>query len=40
MPSFSPYSGTATRQPLEVSSRLAIGDPQRQYDEVIGEFPV
>ena len=35
-----PYSGHAKRESLEVYSRLAIGDAQRQYDEVIGKFPV
>lgn len=35
-----PYSGHAKRQSLEVYSRLAIGDAQRQYDQVIGKFPV
>ena len=35
-----PYSGHAKRGSLEVYSRLAIGDAQRQYDEVIGKFPV
>ena len=35
-----PYSGHAKRESLEVYSRLAIGDAQRQYDQVIGKFPV
>jgi integrase/recombinase XerD len=35
-----PYSGHAKRQSLEVYSRLAIGDAQREYDHVIGKFPV
>ena len=35
-----PYSGHASRQSLEVYSRLAIGEAQHEYDEVIGRFPV
>jgi integrase/recombinase XerD len=35
-----PYSGHASRQSLEVYSRLAIGEAQQEYDEVIGRFPV
>ena len=35
-----PYSGHASRQSLEVYSRLALGDAQREYDRVIGHFPV
>jgi integrase/recombinase XerD len=35
-----PYSGHASRQSLEVYSRLAIGDAQAEYDDVIGRFPV
>ena len=35
-----PYSGHAKRQSLEVYSRLAISEAQREYDHVIGKFPV
>jgi integrase/recombinase XerD len=35
-----PYSGHASRQSLEVYSRLAIGDAQAEYEQVIGRFPV
>ena len=35
-----PYSGHASRQSLEVYSRLAIGEAQKAYDEVITRFPV
>ena len=35
-----PYSGHTKRESLEVYSRLAIGEAQQQYDQVIGRFPV
>ena len=35
-----PYSGHASRQSLEIYSRLAIGEAQREYEQVIGRFPV
>jgi hypothetical protein len=35
-----PYSGHASRQSLEIYSRLTIGDAQEEYDRVIGRFPV
>ncbi len=35
-----PYSGHASRQSLEIYSRLAMSDAQREYDQVIGRFPV
>lgn len=35
-----PYSGHATRQSLEIHSRLALADAQQRYDDVIGNFPV
>ena len=35
-----PYSGHASRQSLEVYSRLALGDAQPEYDRVISKFPV
>jgi integrase/recombinase XerD len=35
-----PYSGHTTRQSLEVYSKLSIGDAQREYNDVIGNFPV
>ncbi len=35
-----PYSGHASRQSLEIYSRLAIGDAQEEYDRAMGRFPV
>lgn len=35
-----PYSGHASRQSLEIYSRLAIGEAQDEYNNVIGRFPV
>jgi len=35
-----PYSGHATRRSLEVYSKLAIGEAQEAYNEVIGRFPL
>lgn len=35
-----PYSRHASRQSLEVYSRLALGDAQPEYDRVISKFPV
>ena len=35
-----PYSGHATRQSLEIYSRMALADAQQRYDDVIGDFPV
>jgi integrase/recombinase XerD len=35
-----PYSGHATRQSLEIYSRLALADAQQAYDKIIGQFPV
>ena len=35
-----PYSGHASRQSLEVYSKLAIGDAQKEYSRVIPHFPV
>ena len=35
-----PYSGHATRQSLEIYSRLAIEDAQEAYDRVIDDFPI
>ena len=35
-----PCSGHATRQSLEIYSRLALADAQQRYDEVVGNFPV
>ncbi len=35
-----PYSGHASRQSLEIYSRLAISEAQAEYDQVIGRFPV
>ncbi|MEH2313024.1 MAG: hypothetical protein V7K35_16845 [Nostoc sp.] len=35
-----PYSGHSSRQSLEVYSRLSIGKAQKEYDGVMGKFPV
>jgi integrase len=35
-----PYSGHATRQSLEIYSRIALADAQQRYDDAIGDFPV
>ena len=35
-----PYSGHASRQSLEVYSRLAIAEAQDEYNSVIERFPV
>ncbi len=35
-----PYSGHVSRQSLEVYSRLAINEAQKEYDQVISRFPV
>jgi integrase/recombinase XerD len=35
-----PYSGHASRQSLEIYSRLAITDAHEEYDRAIGRFPV
>ena len=35
-----PYSGHTSRQSREIYSRLAMSDAQREYNEVIGRFPV
>jgi integrase/recombinase XerD len=35
-----PYSGHASRQSLEIYSRLAIGEAQQEYEQAIGRFPV
>jgi integrase/recombinase XerD len=35
-----PYSGHASRESLEVYSRLAITEAQEQYNQVIGRFPI
>jgi integrase/recombinase XerD len=35
-----PYSGHASRQSLEIYSRLALAEAQDEYDQVIGRFPV
>src|SRR5205823_6995652 len=35
-----PYSGHASRQSLEIYSRLAIADAQTAYAGVMGRFPV
>ena len=35
-----PYSGHASRQSLEIYSRLSLADAQASYDEAITRFPV
>lgn len=35
-----PYSGHATRESLEIYSRIAITDAQESYEKAIGSFPV
>jgi integrase/recombinase XerD len=35
-----PYSGHDSRSSLEIYSKLSINDAQKEYDEVIGKFPV
>lgn len=35
-----PYSGHASRQSLEIYSRLALADAQAAYDHVMERFPV
>jgi integrase/recombinase XerD len=35
-----PCSGHATRQSLEICSRLALADAQQCYGDVIGDFPI
>ena len=35
-----PYSGHASRQSLEIYSRLSLSDAQKTYDQNIGRFPV
>jgi integrase/recombinase XerD len=35
-----PYSGHASRQSLELYSKLALADAQKEYNAVIGRFPV
>ena len=35
-----PYSGHASRQSLEIYSRVALADAQQAYDQTIGRFPV
>ncbi len=35
-----PYSGHASRQSLEIYSRLALTEAQDSYDQAIPRFPV
>ena len=35
-----PYSGHESRQSLEVYSKLSLTDAQREYDQVMGRFPI
>ncbi len=35
-----PYSGHDSRSSLEIYSKLSINDAQKEYDKVIGKFPV
>ena len=39
-PLIQPYSGRASRQSLEIYSRVALADAQQAYDQTIGRFPV
>ena len=35
-----PYSGHASRQSLEIYSRIAIAEAQKEYNDVMGNFPI
>ena len=35
-----PYSGHESRESLELYSRLSIAEAQKEYDQVIGRFPI
>src|SRR6266581_142223 len=35
-----PYSGHESRQSLEICSRLSLADAQKEYDQVMGRFPI
>jgi integrase/recombinase XerD len=35
-----PYSGHASRQSLEIYSRLSLADAQIEYDQAMGRFPI
>ncbi|WP_276969221.1 hypothetical protein [Ferrimicrobium acidiphilum] len=35
-----PYSGHASRQSLEIYSRIALADAQDTYEGIIDQFPV
>ena len=35
-----PYSGHESRQSLENYSRLSLADAQKEYDQVMGRFPI
>jgi integrase/recombinase XerD len=35
-----PYSGHDSRQSLEIYSRLAIAEAQKEYNNVIEDFPI
>jgi integrase/recombinase XerD len=35
-----PYSGHASRESLEIYSRLSLAEAQKEYDRVMGQFPV
>lgn len=35
-----PYSGHESRQSLEIYSKLSIGDAQKEYEHIIGKFPI
>jgi integrase/recombinase XerD len=35
-----PYSGHESRQSLEIYSRLSLADAQKEYDQVMGHFPI
>lgn len=35
-----PYSGHESRESLEIYSRLSLAEAQKEYDQVMGKFPV
>jgi len=35
-----PYSGHESRQSLEIYSKLSRSEAQKEYDQVMGRFPI
>ena len=35
-----PYSGHESRKTLEIYSKLSINDAQKEYNQMIGKFPI